>query len=121
VEDEAPVRELLTGALDRHGFSAVAVSSAEEAMRVPLGSYDLLLSDISLPGMNGVALAKQVRHLAPGVRVLLMSGYAREEFLTPADDLPFIGKPFTTRAIVDRIRSLVTESALEPLPSSRPA
>ena len=50
-----------------------------------------------------------------------MSGYAREEFLTPSDDLPFIGKPFTTRAIVDRIRSLVTESALEPLHSSRPA
>ena len=121
VEDEAPVRELLTGALDRHGFSATAVGSAEEAMRVPLGSYDLLLSDISLPGMNGVALAKQVRHLAPGVKVLLMSGYAREAFLTPADDLPFIGKPFTTRAIVDRIRSLVAESAVEPLHRSRPA
>ena len=41
-----------------------------------------------------------------------MSGYAREEYLTPADDLPFIGKPFTTRAIVDRLRSLLAESAV---------
>ncbi|HEY6508620.1 MAG TPA: PAS domain S-box protein [Vicinamibacterales bacterium] len=120
VEDEASVRELLAGSLDRHGFSATAVGSAEEALRVPLGSYDMLLSDISLPGMNGVALAKHVRQALPAVKVLLMSGYAREEFLTPADDLPFIGKPFTTRAIVDRIRSLTAESALEPL-HSRPA
>ena len=117
VEDEASVRELLTSALDRHGFSAAAVGSAEEAIRAPLGSYDLLLSDISLPGMDGVALAKHVRHLAPDIQVLLMSGYAREEFLTPADDLHFIGKPFTTRAIVERVRSLMTASAVEPLHS----
>lgn len=120
VEDEDSVRELLASALDRHGFSAAAVGSAEDAMRVPPGSYDLLLSDISLPGMNGVALAKHVREAVPGVKVLLMSGYAREEFLTPSDDLPFIGKPFTTRAIVERIRSVMAESALEPL-HSRPA
>ena len=67
-------------------------------------SYDVLLSDISLPGMNGVELAKRILRAAPDSRVLLMSGYAREEYLTPADDLPFIGKPFTTRAIVDRLQ-----------------
>ena len=55
--------------------------------------------------MNGVDLAKRILRAAPSAKVLLMSGYAREEYLTPADDLPFIGKPFTTRAIVDRLRS----------------
>jgi PAS domain S-box-containing protein len=109
VEDETAVRELLAGALDRNGFSVTAVGTAEEAVGFAPGTYDVLLSDISLPGMNGVDLARRIVRAAPDAKVLLMSGYAREEYLTPADDLPFIGKPFTTRAIVDRLRSLLTD------------
>jgi two-component system cell cycle sensor histidine kinase/response regulator CckA len=109
VEDEASVRELLSNALDRHGFSVTAVGTAEEAVGFAPGTYDVLLSDISLPGMNGVDLAKRILRAAPAAKVLLMSGYAREEYLTPADELPFIGKPFTTRAIVDRLRTILAD------------
>jgi PAS domain S-box-containing protein len=120
VEDEGSVRELMASALDRNGFSVTAVGSAEEAIGFAPGTYDLLLSDISLPGMNGVDLAKRILRAAPGAKVLLMSGYAREEYLTPADDLPFIGKPFTTRAIVDRLRSMLAEPPMASS-ESRPA
>jgi len=120
VEDEESVRELLASALERNGFSVTAVGSAEEAVGFAPGTYDVLLSDISLPGMNGVALAKRILRAAPDARVLLMSGYAREEYLTPADDLPFIGKPFTTRAIVDRLRSVLEQPPLASS-ESRPA
>jgi two-component system, cell cycle sensor histidine kinase and response regulator CckA len=68
------------------------------------------LSDISLPGMSGVQLARQLRHTLPSLRVLLMSGYAREEFASgpnAVDDLPFIPKPFATRTVVERLRSLI--------------
>jgi two-component system cell cycle sensor histidine kinase/response regulator CckA len=109
VEDENSVRELMASALERNGFDVTAVGSAEEAVGFAPGTYDVLLSDISLPGMNGVELAKRILRAAPDAKVLLMSGYAREEYLTPADDLPFIGKPFTTRAIIDRLRSLLAE------------
>jgi CheY-like chemotaxis protein len=121
VEDEESVRELLASALERNGFSVTAVGSAEDAVGFAPGTYDVLLSDISLPGMNGVALAKRILRAAPDARVLLMSGYAREEYLTPADDLPFIGKPFTTRAIVDRLRSVLEQQPPLASPESRPA
>jgi two-component system cell cycle sensor histidine kinase/response regulator CckA len=119
VEDETSVRELLVHALEKNGFQAHAVGSAEEAAEVPPGTYDLLLTDISLPGMTGVELARRVRKQAPDTRILLMSGFAREEYLTPADDLPFIGKPFTSRAIVERLRAILAEPVLA-APTGRP-
>ena len=119
VEDEASVRELLVHALEKNGFLVHAFGTAEEAADVPAASYDLLLTDISLPGMTGVELARRVRKQAPETRILLMSGFAREEYLTPADDLPFIGKPFTSRAIVERLRAILAEPAMA-TPAGRP-
>jgi hypothetical protein len=49
-----------------------------------------------------------------------MSGFAREEYLTPADDLPFIGKPFTSRAIVERLRAILAEPDAMATPAGRP-
>ncbi len=117
VEDEPGVRELLAEALRRNGFDVVATPSAEDALPLTRQPFEILLTDISLPGMNGVQLAHQVSRAVPKARILLMSGYAREEFLSDnhtIDDWPFIGKPFTTRAIVERLRGL-----LEPAMSQR--
>jgi two-component system cell cycle sensor histidine kinase/response regulator CckA len=117
VEDEGAVRELLSSALERNGFDVVTAGSAEEALTLASPAFQILLSDISLPGMSGVQLARQLRRSLPSLRVLLMSGYAREEFATgpnAVDDLPFIPKPFATRTVVERLRSLI-EPAREPL------
>ena len=117
VEDEGAVRELLSSALERNGFDVVTAGSAEEALTLASPAFQILLSDISLPGMSGVQLARQLRRSLPALRVLLMSGYAREEFASgpnAVDDLPFIPKPFATRTVVERLRSLI-EPAREPL------
>jgi two-component system cell cycle sensor histidine kinase/response regulator CckA len=117
VEDEGAVRELLSSALERNGFDVVTAGSAEEALTLASPAFQILLSDISLPGMSGVQLARQLRRSLPTLRVLLMSGYAREEFASgpnAVDDLPFIPKPFATRTVVERLRSLI-EPAREPL------
>jgi len=117
VEDESAVRELLSSALERNGFEVVTASSAEEALALASPSFQILLSDISLPGMSGVQLARQLRRTLPALRVLLMSGYAREEFSTgpnAVDDMPFIPKPFATRTVVERLKSLI-EPARETL------
>jgi two-component system cell cycle sensor histidine kinase/response regulator CckA len=110
VEDEGAVRELLSSALERNGFEVVTAGSAEEALTLASPAFHVLLSDISLPGMSGVQLARQLRRSLPSLRVLLMSGYAREEFSSgpnAVDDLPFIPKPFATRTVVERLRSLI--------------
>ncbi len=117
VEDESAVRELLSSALERNGFDVVTAGSAEEALALASPSFQILLSDISLPGMSGVQLARQLRRTLPELRVLLMSGYAREEFSTgpnAVDDMPFIPKPFATRTVVERLKSLI-EPARETL------
>jgi len=117
VEDEGAVRELLSSALERNGFDVVTAGSAEEALTLASPAFQILLSDISLPGMSGVQLARQLRRSLPSLRVLLMSGYAREEFASgpnAVDDLPFIPKPFATRTVVERLRSLI-EPAREQL------
>jgi two-component system cell cycle sensor histidine kinase/response regulator CckA len=117
VEDEGAVRELLSSALERNGFDVVTAGSAEEALALASPAFQILLSDISLPGMSGVQLARQLRRSLPALRVLLMSGYAREEFSSgpnAVDDLPFIPKPFATRTVVERLRSLI-EPAREQL------
>jgi two-component system, cell cycle sensor histidine kinase and response regulator CckA len=117
VEDESAVRELLSSALERNGFDVVTAGSAEEALTLASPAFHILLSDISLPGMSGVQLARQLRGTLPSLRVLLMSGYAREEFSTgpnAVDDMPFIPKPFATRTVVERLRSLI-EPARETL------
>jgi PAS domain S-box-containing protein len=120
VEDDPSVRELLVETLQRNGFSVHAVGSAEEAMERRPDAFDVVLTDISLPGMNGVELARWLRRTAPAVTPLLMSGYAREEFLTTADDFPFIGKPFTSSAIVERLRAVI-EARRPTRSESRPA
>ena len=110
VEDEPAVRDLLAQALGRNGFEVMIAANAEEALPLTRRPFEILLSDVSLPGMSGVHLARQVSREAPAVRVLLMSGYARDELhtgTTAGDDWPFIGKPFTTRAIVERLRALL--------------
>jgi PAS domain S-box-containing protein len=120
VEDEPSVRDVLSLALARHGFLVTTVGSAEEALPMAGEPFEILLTDVSLPGMNGVQLAAHVRSTRPQTPILLMSGYAREEFISTSPsgyDWPFIAKPFTTRAIVDRLRSLLEGASQEVRPS----
>src|SRR6185503_4363508 len=93
VEDEGPVRDAARTILERLGYRVDAVTSPEEALRWVRGgaALDLLLTDVVLPGMNGIALAERVRAERSGVRVVFMSGY------TSVDGLPddtALGGPF---------------------------
>jgi hypothetical protein len=109
VEDEGAVRELLSSALERNGFDVVTAGSAEEALTLASPAFQILLSDISLPGMSGVQLARQLRRSLPSLRVLLMSGCAREVLLGPmrwttCRSFPSRSPP----AVVERLRSLIS-------------
>ena len=97
VEDEAPLRRLAERALTRAGYAVDAAADAEEAAgRFALPAPALLLSDVSLPGQDGLALARAARAAWPGLPVLLMSGYAEAALGTDlaAEGIGFLGKPF---------------------------
>jgi CheY-like chemotaxis protein len=76
VEDDADSRDALHDLLVAFGLRCTAVPSAEEAIRLAPGErYDILLSDVTLPGMSGDDLARTLRSVQPGIRVVLVSGY----------------------------------------------
>jgi two-component system cell cycle response regulator CpdR len=79
-EDEQPVRDLLLRALAQDGYEVEAApdgAAALEQLSVS-GAFDLLLSDIRMPIMDGVALALAAARDYPGMAIVLMTGYAGE-------------------------------------------
>ncbi len=91
----------------------LSAPDGQEALRIVSreGSVDLLLTDVIMPGMNGPALAKQVRALRPRTKILYMTGYSgefiRADMLTPGVSL--IQKPFTTADLGRKIRKLLSD------------
>ena len=66
IEDEDTLRESLTRGFTREGYQVVAVNSAEPALELfEEGSFDLILTDIILPGITGIELLKRVKEAAP--------------------------------------------------------
>ena len=108
VEDEIPVRRATSLVLDRLGYQVVETSSAEEAIEI-LGpgseNFDLLLTDIVMPGMSGIALADEVRKRNPSIPVLLMSGYSED--IANADSYPYLAKPFSVRRLRETINDVL--------------
>jgi CheY-like chemotaxis protein len=78
VEDDATVRDLVSRMLSDKGFSVLTAGSAYEGLQVvKQRPVDLLFTDIIMPGMDGVQLAKEARRLRPGLKVLFATGYAQ--------------------------------------------
>jgi two-component system cell cycle sensor histidine kinase/response regulator CckA len=103
VEDEAPLRRLAERALLGAGYMVETAPDAEEAAARFAGPPPaLLLSDVSLPGQDGLALARAARAAWPGLPVLLMSGYAEAALGTDlaAEGIGFLDKPFTPAALL---------------------
>jgi two-component system cell cycle sensor histidine kinase/response regulator CckA len=102
VEDEAPVRRLAARALRRAGWEVVEAAGPEEALAADLAGVSQLVSDVMMPGMDGPALVRALRRELPGVKALLVSGYAdaeRRQALA-AEDMAFLAKPFSMAALV---------------------
>src|SRR3546814_17813655 len=78
-EDEVPGREFIRRALEHRGHEVMAVADGADALvKLSRGPFDLLLTDIGMPNMDGVELALKVARDWPDLPVLMMSGYALE-------------------------------------------
>ncbi|MBX3456045.1 response regulator [Ferrovibrio sp.] len=78
-EDEIPVREFIRRVLESRGHGVTIVGDGAEALiKLNRTKYDLLLTDIAMPNMDGVELALKVARDYPAMPVLMMSGYAIE-------------------------------------------
>jgi signal transduction histidine kinase/DNA-binding response OmpR family regulator len=101
VEDDAPSREAMRDLIEVMGLRCCAAGSAEEALtRAAAQRYDVLLSDLTLPGMAGDQLALALRRTQPHVHVFLMSGYGQCADVDPLlNDVPVLQKPLDAVAL----------------------
>lgn len=110
-EDERAVREFVCRALDQEGHTVTPVEDGLEALSlIAIKEFDLLLTDIVMPGMDGIALALKVARDNPQLPILLMSGYALErQRAHNLDSLihEVIAKPFTLRQIIDAVTKVL--------------
>jgi CheY-like chemotaxis protein len=108
VEDEPIVRGLTRELLTSYGYQVIDVDSAEAALAVP-GDYDLLVSDVVMPGRNGIELASELTASRGGLRVLLVSGHSTDDMrlLDGNRRWRYLSKPFTPHDLAWTVRSLL--------------
>ena len=113
MEDDDPVREIISGVLRRQGYNVVEASGARAACEIferRGHDIDLLLTDIVMPEMGGPALAQRLIGLRPQLRVLFISGYA-DMCTAPGAGNPnaagFLSKPFRASVLASRVGQML--------------
>ena len=108
VEDEDMVRAVAERALVRQGYVVETASDGEEALALFADGkgYDLIVSDVVMPNLDGPAMARQLRAKYGNVKILFMSGYAEEQLRQSInlDNVSFLPKPFSVQQIAEAVR-----------------
>jgi two-component system cell cycle sensor histidine kinase/response regulator CckA len=120
VEDEDAMRSVIARTLTRAGYQVIEAADGEEALRVAergCGGFDVLLTDVIMPGVSGHRLGQRLRARCPDLPVLYMSGHpyqeiARHGVLEPGMHL--IEKPFRPDVLLQALRNVLDPSA-EPI------
>jgi DNA-binding response OmpR family regulator len=109
VDDDVDVREYTAGVLEDAGYVVAAAARAEEAERLLSKGdvFDLVITDIVLPGQNGIALAQSVRRLSPGARILFTTGYTRHIAGDGIDGMEVLDKPYLPDALLHAVRHVL--------------
>ncbi len=111
VEDDDAVRELAGIMLTDHGYTVTSVRGGTEALEeVRRSTFDLLVSDVVMPGMNGHELYRKIVEIAPRLKVLYVSGYpagsgSLRDILEGGEH--FLHKPFTTAQLLEKVRQAI--------------
>ena len=110
-EDDKAVREFVSRALRQNGHEIMVVGDGQQALNaIEAGTFDLLLADIVMPQLDGIALALKVSRDHPDMPILLMTGYAAERQRAHNLDAlihDVITKPFTLREICDTVQRAI--------------
>ncbi|MBY6128568.1 response regulator [Qipengyuania aquimaris] len=116
VEDEDMVRAVAERALTRAGYQVTTASDGEEGLaEIANGDteFDLIVSDVVMPAMDGPAMARAIRKVKPNIPILFMSGYAEEQLRNniDIDNMHFIPKPFSVQQINAKVSEVLGEQA----------
>ncbi len=118
VDDEAHVSSILAESLGEHGYRVIGAASGEEALGIianRAGEIDLVVSDLKMPGIGGFELARRIHDMAPGKKMILISGHVDdhlEEERVRSHVSAFLAKPFTSQALTKAIRDALSRSVV---------
>ncbi len=114
VEDEDMVRAVAERALTRAGYTVTTARDGDEGLEIVEGGaeFDVVVSDVVMPAMDGPSMIREVRRLRPDLPVLFMSGYAEEQLRKEIDiaDVHFLPKPFSVQQISDKVGAVLVAS-----------
>lgn len=114
-EDNPAVRRMVCEALEEHGYRTLSADSPLATLdlaRAHTGSIELVLTDLSMPGLNGCELSNEVRKQHPAAAVLIMSGHGREALSATrngSSDLPLLVKPFAMHDLLRAVRAALVK------------
>jgi PAS domain S-box-containing protein len=113
VEDDEAVRTLISRVLGKWGYKVLPAASPREAVTISdgrPGAFDLLITDLVMPGMDGGELARQLRARWPGMKVLFISGYTKDAVVQRGvldEGISLLTKPFGLDALAETVRQIL--------------
>ncbi|WP_298270908.1 sigma-54 dependent transcriptional regulator [Geobacter sp.] len=117
VDDELSMREFLAILLEREGYAVDQAESAEAALALlNAGSYDLVISDVKMPGLDGITLLERIKEGTPETAVLMMTAFSTAEQAVEAMKLgayDYIAKPFKVEEIKILVRNALEKRDLK--------
>jgi signal transduction histidine kinase/CheY-like chemotaxis protein len=117
-EDEPAVRRLATSVLKQKGYDVVEAADGIEALEQASeigGTFDILVTDVTMPRMSGLRLAAKLREDRPDLPVLFICGFSEDEAIRGGlqqGDLGYLQKPFTPNELAERVGRLLLEHRL---------
>jgi PAS domain S-box-containing protein len=117
VDDEPTIREATSVLLQKNGYKVLAVGDGDAALALALqhaGALRLVLTDVFMPGMDGIALARALKAIAPGIAVIASSGLDKPEKRRELEEIgvrEILGKPCASAALLAAIRRALETKA----------
>jgi len=110
-EDDDAMRNFFEKALENAGHHVIACADGDRALRALKfadGAFDLLLTDIMMPGLDGIELAKQAETLSPGIKIMFITGFAAVAMGdNHASESTVLSKPVHLRQLVTEVDKLI--------------
>ncbi len=114
IDDQEPIRRIVRRALELQGHQVLDASDGEMGMQVlARHGADVVITDIFMPGQDGILTLRQIRKLYPDVKVIVMSGGDSTGMMDLRRDAELLGavrslpKPFNAKEIIDLVRQVV--------------
>lgn len=115
VDDEASIRDLCARVLTRNGFAVTSASTGEDALRyLQDNSFDLIISDIRMPGVSGVDVLETAKTLYPSISVILITGFGTTEILARANQsgaARILTKPFDALELLATVSKILAHGS----------